>query len=138
MNKSPNEVQHFNLTENSFWNHILESGGIYVIHLYDKEIPKKINRILGIDEEGILYMGKSENIRERLRMLFRVINPKLKTTVHTLGSKYNANKLLREKFPLHSLCISYRISKDPKIFESKFLDICFAKFGEISPFNSSK
>jgi hypothetical protein len=42
-----------------------------------KRYLKKLNSILGVDEKGILYIGKSKNIRERLR-ISRVLNPKLK------------------------------------------------------------
>jgi hypothetical protein len=93
---------------------------------------------LGIDNQGILYIGQSENLRARIRMLWRVLNPKLKATAHTFGSKYNENKKLKKAFPLKSLYVSYQITKEPKTLETNLLDKYFAKFGEVPPFNSSK
>lgn len=131
-------IKTISLTENIFWKHIPECGGVYFIKTHSKKKPIRINRVLGIDEDGILYIGKSENLRERLRMLWRVINPKQKATAHTFGKKYNENKKLREAFPLKSLYISYGISTDPKVLEFKLLNKYFLKFGEVPPFNSSK
>ena len=101
-------------------------------------IPLKLDRVLGSDEEGLLYIGKSENLRERLRMLWRVLNPKLKATAHTFGTKYNNNKKLREAFPLNSLYVSFRITTKPKTLESELLDKYFSNYGEVPPFNSPK
>jgi hypothetical protein len=126
------------LVEVSSWINIPECGGVYLIHSFDNQIPIRLNRVLGTDEEGVLYIGKSENLRERLRMLWRVLNPKLKATAHTFGTKYNDNKKLREAFPLKSLYVSYRITTEPKTLESELLDKYFSKYGEVPPFNSSK
>jgi hypothetical protein len=126
------------MSESGFWSKIPQIGGIYLIHTYIDKTPKKINRLLGIDDEGILYIGKSKNIRERVRMLWRVMNPQLKATAHTFGTKYNENKMLRKSFPLNSLFISFRFSNMPKEKESKLLKRYFLKFGEVPPFNSSK
>lgn len=126
------------LLNDRFWNHIPECGGVYFIHSYNNQIPIRLNRVLGADEEGILYIGKSGNLRERLRMLRRVLNPSLKATAHTFGQKYNSNEKLREAFPLESMYISYRISTEPKTLEFELLDKYFLKFGEVPPFNSSK
>jgi hypothetical protein len=138
MDKKLHQTEIISLEEKDFWNRIPESRGVYFIHSYNDKIPKKLDRVLGQDEEGILYIGKSENIRERLRMLWRVLNPKLTATAHTFGTKYNANKKLREAFPFNSMFISYRISNEPKILEFKLLEKYFTKFGEVPPFNSSK
>lgn len=80
------------LTEDSFWKNIPECGDVYFIYSYNNKSPVKINRVLGVDKEGVLYIGKSENLRERLRMLWRVLNPNLKATAHTFGTKYNNKK----------------------------------------------
>lgn len=100
--------------------------------------PLKINRVLGIDNEGILYIGKSVNLRERLRMLKRSFNQKPKAYGHTFGKKYNENKKLENAFPLKSLYVSYKTTTVPKTLETKLLNKYFAKFGEVPPFNSSK
>ena len=126
------------LTDDQFWDLIPDSGGIYFIYGYNNKLPFKINRVLRVDKDGVLYIGKSENLRKRLRILLRTINPKLKSNAHTFGKKYNDNKKLRQAFPLHSLHVSYQVSKNAKILESKKLGDYIAKFGEVPPFNSSK
>ena len=126
------------LADNTFWDEIPETAGVYFIHSYYNGHPTRLNRVLGTDEEGLLYIGKSENLRERLRMLWRVLNPKLKATAHTFGTKYNNNKKLREAFPLKSLYVSYRTTSEPKTLEFELLDKYFSKYGEVPPFNSSK
>lgn len=138
MDKKTQQMKTICLAEDNFWNHIPKCGGVYFIHSYNNQIPIRLNRVLGTDEEGVLYIGKSENLRERLRMLWRVLNPKLKATAHTFGTKYNDNKKLREAFPLKSLYVSFRITNEPKSLESELLDIYFSKYGEVPPFNSSK
>jgi hypothetical protein len=126
------------LAEINFWKQIPESRGVYFIYSCNNLIPIRLNRVLGTDEEGVLYIGKSENLRERLRMLWRVLNPKLEATAHTFGTKYNSNQKLREAFPMKSLFVSYRITSEPKTLESELLDKYFLKYGEVPPFNSSK
>jgi hypothetical protein len=138
MDKKYHQIEIISLAEAGFWNRIPQSRGVYLIHFYNDEIPAKLQRVLGQDNEGVLYIGKSENISERLRMLWRVLNPKLKATAHTFGIKYNANKKLREAFPFNSMFISYKISNEPKKLESELLDKYFLKYGEVPPFNSSK
>ena len=126
------------LAEDLFWKNIPEVGGVYHIYCYKGKKPITINRVLGIDNQGILYIGKSDNLRERLRMLRRVLNPNLKATAHTFGSKFNDNKKLRKAFPLKSLFIKYQVSKESKKLEKDLLDQYFQNFGEVPPFNSSK
>lgn len=138
MDKKKQQMKIISLAENNFWKQIPESGGVYFIYSYNNNTPIKLNRVLGTDEEGLLYIGKSENLRERLRMLWRVLNPKQKATAHTFGTKYNNNKKLREAFPLNSLYVSFRITINPKTLESELLDKYFSKYGEVPPFNSSK
>lgn len=138
MDKKSQHMKTISLAENNFWKQIPESGGVYFIYSYNNNTPIKLNRVLGIDKEGVLYIGKSDNLRERLRMLWRVLNRKLKATAHTFGTKYNNNKKLEEAFPLKSLYISFRITTNPKILESELLDKYFSKYGEVPPFNSSK
>ena len=138
MDKKSQHMKIISLAENNFWKQIPESGGVYFIYSLNNNIPIKLDRVLGADEEGVLYIGKSENLRERLRMLWRVLNPKLKATAHTFGTKYNNNKKLREAFPLNSLYVSFRITTNPKTLESELLDKYFSKYGEVPPFNSSK
>lgn len=138
MDKNSQHMKIISLAENNFWKQISESGGVYFVYAYKNNIPIKLDRVLGADDEGLLYIGKSENLRERLRMLCRVLNPYQKATAHTFGTKYNNNKKLREAFPLNSLYVSFRITTNPKKLVSGLLDKYFSNYGEVPPFNSTK
>ncbi len=138
MDKKSKKLNLIKLSEYRFWNNLPETGGVYYILSCKGKKRNKINRVLGVDNEGILYIGKSDYLKERLRMLWRVLNPKLKATAHTFGQKYNESKKLKKLFPMDSLFIDFKTSKKPKYLESKLLKRYFDKFGEVPPFNSSK
>lgn len=53
--------------------HIPESPGIYFVRWARESQPVQIPRMTGIDSKGILYVGKSKNIRGRIRRLFNAI-----------------------------------------------------------------
>jgi hypothetical protein len=126
------------LAEDFFWKTIPESAGVYHIYSYKDKKPLKINRVLRLDNEGVLYIGKSDNLRERLRILKKNIIKKPQVSTHTFGKKHNENKRLQKAFPLASLFVKYQISEDSKKLEKDLLDQYFQKFGEVPPFNSSK
>lgn len=131
-------MKYVSLAEEQFWKNIPKDGGIYKILCIQNKKPIKINRVLGIDNQGILYIGKSDNLKERLRMIWRVLNPNLKANAHTFGTKYNGNYKLRKVFPLKTLFVSYKTTTAPKTLETKLINQYFAKFGEVPPFNSTK
>jgi hypothetical protein len=132
-------MDYIKLSNNFFWQTIASKPGVYHIYSLDpKNKPKKLHRLIGKDEEGILYIGKSENLRERLRMLWRVLNPDLKATAHTFGEKYNTYQVLKLNFPLNTLAIKFSCSNNAKELEIKLIDEYINNFGEVPPFNSTK
>jgi hypothetical protein len=132
-------MDYIKLSNNFFWQTIPSKPGVYHIYSLDpKNKPKKLQRLIGKDEEGILYIGKSENLRERLRMLWRVLNPDLNATAHTFGEKYNTYQVLKSNFPLNTLAIKFRCSNNAKELEIKLIDEYINIFGEVPPFNSTK
>lgn len=46
--------------------HIDEKPGVYVIRYLEGSTPKHFTRLNGIDEEGILCIGQSKNLRKRI------------------------------------------------------------------------
>ena len=83
-------MDYIKLSDELFWQSVPSSSGVYFIYsLDDKGVPIESKRLLGTDKKGVLYIGKSNNLRERLRMLWRVLNPEYKTTAHTFGLKNN-------------------------------------------------
>ena len=131
-------MEYIKLSDKLFWQSIPPSSGVYFIYsLNDNGLPIESQRLLGTDTEGVLYIGKSNNLRDRLRMLWRVLNPEYKTTAHTFGSKYNSYKILREYFPHDKFAIKFEESKLPLELEKKSLKYYLNTFGEVPPFNSS-
>ena len=57
------------IDDDDIWNSLPASAGVYVI-MRDSAIP----RIGGVDDMGIIYIGKSENLRERLWKFWTVKN----------------------------------------------------------------
>lgn len=62
-------------------------AGVYQMRWVSNGKPKPINRLNGVDESGILYIGKATNLRTRLRALYRgIIEGHL--TSHTAAYTY--------------------------------------------------
>jgi hypothetical protein len=122
-----------------FHTEIPSEPGVYKIYsLNDNHIPRPINRIGGIDNQGILYIGESQNLKERLRMLWRVLNPNYLATAHTFGINYNTVPLLQEIFPLNSLAVTFEIIQDHTNYETMLIENYRQLYGEVPPFNGKK
>ena len=114
-------------------------SGIYIIYsIFEDGKPQSLPRVLKVDSTGILYIGKSKNLNDRLRMLFRVLNPKkYKTNGHTFGKNYNSSTRLKEAFPIDNLVFKYTLAKDYSELEKSKLKNYFDEFGEVPPLNFS-
>ena len=123
----------------NFHNEIPDQPGVYKIYsLDDNNIPRPINRLGGIDMQGILYIGESQNLKERLRMLWRVLNPNYLATAHTFGINYNTVPLLQELFPHNSLAVTFEIIQDHTSHETMLIENYRQLYGEVPPFNGKK
>ena len=128
------------LNDSQFHLNIPPDSGIYFIYsISENGHPKAVQRVLKIDSSGILYIGKSKNIKDRLRMLFRVLHPELyKADAHTFGKNYNQSLGLQDSFPLESLAINYHLTQDYSNLETSELKKYFDEFGEVPPLNFSR
>jgi len=114
-------------------------GGVYKIYSLDNQKkPIAINRILSTDSAGILYIGQTIELSDRLKMLKRVLDPLKKADRHTFGVNYNSLPNLMKAFPLESLYISYEYVDDPVFMEKELIGSYRQKFGEVPPLNHSK
>ncbi len=123
---------------NTLHNEFKGVGGIYKLHCFknrDRNEIITINRALGNDNDGVLYIGKA--------ILFtnRVINLKkslaYKSGAHICGRRYwrEMNENLRLKFPYENLCVSLTPSENPDELEKeKIYDYCKI-YGEPPPLN---
>lgn len=109
-------------------------SGIYILFLERENNPVTINRFLGNDDNGVLYVGKCDNF------LDRVIN--LKKSILQNGSSHICGRRLK-KIKQHNKILNLNELKvkiiqdiNPKEKETKFLEEYFQKFGEIPPLNA--
>jgi hypothetical protein len=121
-----------------FWHALPSNQGVYTIIAFsDSKKPIALNRVGEIDKDGILYFGKTGNIQERLRMLWRTIQNDYKANAHPFGKRYKEFAILRKLFPITSLVVTYAIDKNPEKAESKLIKDYVNIFGEVPPFNSA-
>lgn len=110
--------------------------GIYFIHWIKSDKFVSLSRLFEIDTSGLLYVGKSTNLKKRLNDLIENINnPSL--LKHHFGIKFNKTDKFRQKIPISELALIIQPSDNPKDSEEKYL-LCYnSKFGELPPFNSN-
>lgn len=133
-------MDYIKLNDSKFHQKVPSESGVYFIYsILENGYPKIVQRVLKNDSSGILYIGKSKNLKERLRMLFRVLNPELyKADAHTFGKNYNQSSGLQDSFPLESLAVIYILSQDYSNLETTELKKYFEEFGEVPPLNFSR
>jgi hypothetical protein len=114
--------------------------GVYKIYSIKNKKPNKIRRLSNIDNSGLLYIGSSKNLKDRLGMLRRVTIGKsdgYKADAHTFGVKYNATAKIKELFPLETLFIEVECKEKFKETESKLLEKYLNDYAELPPLNSN-
>jgi hypothetical protein len=114
--------------------------GIYKIYSINKNIPCQIRRLAKEDASGLLYIGSSKNLKDRLGMLRRVTigeSDGYKADAHTFGVKYNATEKIKELFPLETLFIEVECKEKFKETESKLLEKYLNDYAELPPLNSN-
>lgn len=85
--------------------HIEEKPGVYIVRYLEGGLPKHFTRLNGIDEEGILCIGKSVNLRRRIREFVKDIATK------GLPEKYHSEGWNFRKY--------FRDNPNPKAFKPK-------------------
>ena len=72
-------------------NRIHAAPGVYIIRYRDNGRPKSFTRLNGIDRDGILSIGKSVNLRRRIREFFQDIQLRdLRIHYHSEGWTWRA------------------------------------------------
>jgi len=115
-------MKFISIEDKDFWHSLPSKPGVYsIITLSDSNKPIALNRVGGIDKDGILYHGKTGNIQDRLRMLWRTIQKDYKANAHPFGKRYKEFAILRKSFPISTLVVTFSIEKSPEIVESKLI-----------------
>ncbi len=160
-------IKHY-IIEDNFWKSIDDLflserfPGIYRLHATDSHgnfIP--LSRALGVDPNGILYIGTSEVIQDRAANLkksvcaaYKIIDPaKYGNLIYgDIGSHQTGKKIVKipkfvEHFPLSGLCLTVErylgAANDLKtkdyghfVLEKQLLQDYERKYGEKPPLNS--
>jgi hypothetical protein len=115
--------------------------GVYILFALSSDSkPIPINRVLDVDEEGILYIGQTskQDFKKRVEMLRRVLSPLKKSTGHSGAKNYKHIKKLQDRFPVEMLHIKIEKAEEPKNRERQLIEDYRQKFGEVPPLNGSK
>jgi len=135
-------MEYIRFTDKDFYRTIPAiKRGVYKIYSLDKnDKPRPINRLLGTDTTGVLYIGCSQDrsLHERLADGIKAFSPVYKSCPHSGGKKYTSMPKVQSEFPYSSLAISFEISDEPRKRESELIDEYRQIFGEEPPLNSRK
>jgi hypothetical protein len=131
----------FQLIENNLYYNILQhfgekAGGIYIVIWKRDGQVKKINRLVGPDLEGILYIGKADFFLERVINLKKSV---CMSGTHGFGLtlKQLKKNILTHDLPKdNELYVCLIQSDNPKGTEELELRNYQEKFGELPPFNA--
>jgi hypothetical protein len=127
--------------ESDFWNKIhdrhQDKGGIYKLIAINNGQRIPIKRFLGIDPEGVLYIGKANSFIDRVIKLKTSIDPDYNGQGHICGRRYKSNPNIAKQFPFDNLFMELHETTEPKERESELLREYFVKFGEAPPLNAT-
>lgn len=128
------------IADDDFWfiinDRFQTSGGIYKIIAVREGKRQTINRFLGTDLEGILYIGKAESFLDRVINLKKSISPKYNGTSHICGRRYKSNPNIAKQFPFENLYIQLTQSDSPETLEKSAIERYRLIFGEVPPLNA--
>ena len=121
--------------------------GVYRIRLVDlaDNSPVTIQRLFCKDEEGMLVIGETINLRRRIREFHKVIKEKTGFLRHSAGDRLFLNLIFRRASSQTLLDnkgfqVSFVKAQDKvgaQRLEELLLKIYFIQFGELPPLNSS-
>lgn len=134
----------FYLASDNMWYEINEkfcnNGGVYIIKCVESvysPTPLPINRLLGQDNEGILYIGKADVFTKRVADFKKSVNPIYSSKGHEAGYRLKSHPGLAASFPFNQLTAELIESDDPRFTECKIINEYEERFGELPPLNRS-
>lgn len=129
----------FYLSDKELWqklNEINPKSGIYKLILTDNGKPKQIGRFLGTDNKGIIYIGKCDNVLDRVINLKKSISQDFNNNSHICGRRLKNIEKFYERIPFENLIIQITPSENQIELEKKQLNEYFQRFGEVPPLNA--
>jgi hypothetical protein len=130
--KTKIEWQSVEIEKETGWN----KWGLYRIQLVKDDMPVKISRFGGIDEEGVLVIGRSNNIENRRKQFRRSARGH---HGHSEGVQWwlinhkSDNRF--DEFSLRFAFVKISSEEEAKEMEEKELKEYFKKFSELPPLN---
>ena len=129
----------FKISNDSFWNDINEqhsvNGGVYKVIATENKKPIPISRLLGKDNEGVLYIGQTISFLDRVIELKKSTAPKYVSSNHEFGFRYKEHPSIKINFPYDKLFIDLQPSNKPDELEKEELKKYYEQFGELPPLN---
>lgn len=115
-----------------------QSGGIYKLSCLrdgstEELVP--VQRLLGEDPEGVLYIGMAACFLERVIELKKSLSPRHVSRGHECGARHKEHDRLAQAFPYERLMVSFIASESPRDAEQHALQDYFNSFGELPPLN---
>jgi hypothetical protein len=123
----------------NFWTFIKEmhrdKDGVYKIIAVRNGERIPINRFLGTDKDGVLYIGMGKSYT-RISDLKKSISPHYGGSSHICGRRYKSNPNIALQFPYEVLFIEPIYADDPREEEEKLIEAYRDRFGEVPPLNA--
>ncbi len=125
------------ITDLAGFENIPNKAGYYKIAIEDSNSKRlTINRVVGEDILGVLYIGRSTNLYERLNNFKRVIETH-RGDMHIAAERYNDLPILETKYPRNNILIDYFVTDEHITGESEALKEYSLRHGELPPLNRS-
>lgn len=135
-------MKKFIISSKNMWHEINDQfnngGGVYILKCLrsaDSLTPVPINRLLGSDKDGTLYIGKANCFTDRVAELKKSISPDYSSGSHECGSRYKSNDIFSKELPYENLYIELIGSDNPRETEASKLKEYEKQYGELPPFN---
>jgi len=133
-------MRYFLITDPDFYPNVPTMGGVYRLHCFANDEGSDVMpvpRVLGVDHEGILYIGKATAFTDRVINLKKAISPEFRGTSHICGRRYKNPhyQSFGERFPASRLCVSFEPTSTPEKSEREALIAYVMRFGELPPLN---
>ena len=133
-------IKEYLLSSKTLWyeinNNYQENGGAYKLYCKENGLVRPVERFLGRDTDGILYIGKATSYLVRVIYLKKTFDPNMKSDSYICGRRYNKNESIKETYPFQNLFIELIGHNSPEDKEKELLNECFTKFGEVPPLNA--
>ena len=120
-----------------------KASGVYRVHAAVQDGARvndaagivPVNRLLGSDPAGRLYIGMTTNLLNRFTTLVKAIRPDYASRDgHGFARAWWDSPAVRQRFP--HLCFSVRFCDDAAADEAGELAAYRTEFGELPPFNA--